>query len=162
MRGSQVEGTRHVNSRIVNWNLFPLKRSDSEVHVSLSLSVRCRATLVPKGWGWPWPWIMGVCFVVLAQQVLAVVVAIRRPDDRVDVPARVGHAPPPPREWPRSALLPQHHDRQENCERDSDRLGEHHQAAARKPVGGLLPGGTTALGLSSSPEAHAEEKRGVV
>ena len=27
------------------------------------------------------PWIMGVCFVVLAQQVLAVVVAIRRPDD---------------------------------------------------------------------------------
>ncbi len=34
------------------------------------------------------PWIMGVCFVVLAQQVLAVVVAIRRPDDRVDVPAR--------------------------------------------------------------------------
>jgi hypothetical protein len=34
------------------------------------------------------PWILGVCFVVLAQQVLAVVVAIRRPDDRVDVPAR--------------------------------------------------------------------------
>jgi hypothetical protein len=59
---------------------------------------------------------------------------------------RVGHAPPPPPEWPRSALLPQHHDRQENCERDRDRLGEHHQAAARKPVGGLLPGDTIALG----------------
>ncbi len=29
------------------------------------------------------PWFMGVGFVVLAQQVLAAVVAIRRPDDRV-------------------------------------------------------------------------------
>ncbi|XEN33094.1 hypothetical protein M728_003755 (plasmid) [Ensifer sp. WSM1721] len=146
MRGSQVEGTRHVNSRIVNGILFSLKRSDSEVHVSLSLSVRCRAVAVH--------WIMGVCFVVLAQQVLAVVVAIGVLTTVWMCP-HVGHAPPPPREWPRSALLPS----TMTARKTASAIATDWVSIIRwrKPVGGLLPGGTTALGLSSFPcRSHRE------
>lgn len=104
MRGSRVEGTRQVNPRIVNWNPLPSQafRLGSSCFVeplgtmsSNSYSERLAVAVLR---------IMGVCFVV--QQVLAVV-AIRRPDDRVDVPSRRARpaatarmaqigAPPPP------------------------------------------------------------------